>query len=97
MKKDLTTGMRKQVEASKGVRSLVEENSSRKAGRPVSGTPRRKVPGWSFDHEIIEKVKQLAYWDRKPSPTAVAEKFIRDGLEQYEKQKGPLNPIPKEQ
>jgi hypothetical protein len=44
---------------------------------------------------LLEKIKGIAYWDRRKIRSVHTE-AIRLYVEQYEKTKGPIQPIPKE-
>lgn len=44
--------------------------------------------------ELIQKMKDLAYWDRM-NIKEVYEEAINDRIAKYEKKHGPLKPVPK--
>lgn len=83
---------------STGLDSLFPDEPGRK--KPNAGTPKKGThPGESratfiLPEAIIEKVKDLAYWDRLMIKEVVGA-ALRDYLQKYEKKNGAIKPRPK--
>ena len=93
-----------------GLNSLLGENSKEdkvtKVGRPKTqfkeitktsqeGTKENETRAtFIVNEELLEKLKAIAYWDRKLIKEVV-DKALQDAIGKYEEKNGDINPIPK--
>jgi len=90
-----------------GLNSLLGDQPERpKRGRPVTQT--KKITKSSqegtkenetratfiINEELLEKLKAIAYWDRKLIKEVV-DTALQDRVDKYEKKNGDIKPIPK--
>lgn len=89
-----------------GLNSLLGENDKPKRGRPKTSTreitkssqegTKEKETRATFivNEDLLEKLKAIAYWDRKLIKEVVAE-ALEGAVSKYEKKNGAVKPIPK--
>jgi len=89
-----------------GLNSLLGENDKPKRGRPK--TSKKKITKTSqegtkeketratfiVNEELLEKLKAIAYWDRKLIKEVV-DTALQDRVDKYENKNGEIKPIPK--
>lgn len=90
-----------------GLESLLGERAEKpKRGRPVTqtklitkssqeGTKENEVRAtFIVNEDLLEKLKAIAYWDRKLIKEVV-DVSLQDAIDKYEKKNGAIKPIPK--
>ena len=89
-----------------GLSSLLGENDKPKRGRPKTSTrevtkssqegTKEKETRATFivNEELLDKLKAIAYWDRKLIKEVV-DTALQDRVDKYEKKNGDIKPIPK--
>jgi len=89
-----------------GLSSLLGDNEKPKRGRPKTSTreitkssqegTKEKETRATFivNEELLEKLKAIAYWDRKLIKEVV-DTALQDRVDKYEKKNGDIKPIPK--
>jgi hypothetical protein len=90
-----------------GLNSLLGDQPDKpKRGRPVTqtkeitkssqeGTKEKETRAtFIVNEELLEKLKAIAYWDRKLIKEVV-DTALQDAVGKYEKKNGDINPIPK--
>jgi hypothetical protein len=89
-----------------GLNSLLGDNEKPKRGRPKTSTreitkssqegTKEKETRATFivNEELLEKLKAIAYWDRKLIKEVV-NTALQDRVDKYEKKNGDIKPIPK--
>ena len=89
-----------------GLNSLLGDNEKPKRGRPKTSTreitkssqegTKEKETRATFivNEELLEKLKAIAYWDRKLIKEVV-DTALQDRVDKYEKKNGDIKPIPK--
>ena len=89
-----------------GLSSLLGDNEKPKRGRPKTSTreitkssqegTKEKETRATFivNEELLDKLKAIAYWDRKLIKEVV-DKALQDAIGKYEEKNGDINPIPK--
>jgi hypothetical protein len=89
-----------------GLNSLLGDNEKPKRGRPKTSTreitkssqegTKEKETRATFivNEELLEKLKAIAYWDRKLIKEVV-DTALQDRIDKYEKKNGDIKPIPK--
>lgn len=89
-----------------GLNSLLGDNEKPKRGRPKTSTreitkssqegTKEKETRATFivNEELLEKLKAIAYWDRKLIKEVV-DTALQDRVDKYEKKNGEIKPIPK--
>jgi len=89
-----------------GLSSLLGENDKPKRGRPKTSTrevtkssqegTKEKETRATFivNEELLDKLKAIAYWDRKLIKEVV-DTALQDRVDKYEKKNGEIKPIPK--
>jgi hypothetical protein len=90
-----------------GLNSLLGDQPDKpKRGRPVTqtkeitkssqeGTKEKETRAtFIVNEELLEKLKAIAYWDRKLIKEVV-DKALQDAIGKYEEKNGDINPIPK--
>lgn len=88
-----------------GLNSLLGDNDKPKRGRPKTSTKeitkssqegtKEKETRATFivNEELLEKLKAIAYWDRKLIKEVV-DTALQDRVDKYEKKNGVIKPIP---
>jgi hypothetical protein len=89
-----------------GLNSLLGDNEKPKRGRPKTSTreitkssqegTKEKETRATFivNEELLEKLKAIAYWDRKLIKEVV-DTALQDRVDKYKKKNGDIKPIPK--
>jgi len=89
-----------------GLNSLLGDNEKPKRGRPKTSTreitkssqegTKEKETRATFivNEDLLEKLKAIAYWDRKLIKEVV-DTALQDRVDKYEKKNGDIKPIPK--
>ncbi|CAI8328361.1 MAG: Uncharacterised protein [Porticoccaceae bacterium UBA1117] len=89
-----------------GLNSLLGDNEKPKRGRPKTSTreitkssqegTKEKETRATFivNEELLDKLKAIAYWDRKLIKEVV-DTALQDRVNKYEKKNGDIKPIPK--
>jgi len=89
-----------------GLNSLLGDNDKPKRGRPKTSTreitkssqegTKDKETRATFivNEELLEKLKAIAYWDRKLIKEVV-DTALQEAVAKYEKKNGDIKPIPK--
>ena len=89
-----------------GLNSLLGDNEKPKRGRPKTSTreitkssqegTKEKETRATFivNEDLLEKLKAIAYWDRKLIKEVV-DTALQDAVNKYEKKSGDIKPIPK--
>lgn len=89
-----------------GLNSLLGDNEKPKRGRPKTSTKeitkssqegtKEKETRATFivNEELLDKLKAIAYWDRKLIKEVV-DTALQDAVSKYEKKNGDIKPIPK--
>ena len=89
-----------------GLNSLLGDNEKPKRGRPKTSTrevtkssqegTKEKETRATFivNEELLDKLKAIAYWDRKLIKEVV-DTALQDRVDKYEKKNGDIKPIPK--
>lgn len=89
-----------------GLNSLLGDNEKPKRGRPKTSTreitkssqegTKEKETRATFivNEELLEKLKAIAYWDRKLIKEVV-DTALQDRVDKYEKKNGDIKPTPK--
>ncbi len=89
-----------------GLNSLLGDNDKPKRGRPKTSTreitkssqegTKEKETRATFivNEELLEKLKAIAYWDRKLIKEVV-DTALQEAVAKYEKKSGDIKPIPK--
>jgi len=90
-----------------GLNSLLGDQPDKpKRGRPVTqtkeitkssqeGTKEKETRAtFIVNEELLDKLKAIAYWDRKLIKEVV-DKALQDAIGKYEEKNGDINPIPK--
>ena len=89
-----------------GLNSLLGDNDKPKRGRPKTSTreitkssqegTKEKETRATFivNEELLEKLKAIAYWDRKLIKEVV-DTALQEAVAKYEKKSGEIKPIPK--
>jgi len=89
-----------------GLNSLLGDNEKPKRGRPKTSTreitksyqegTKEKETRATFivNEELLDKLKAIAYWDRKLIKEVV-DTALQDAVNKYEKKNGDIKPIPK--
>jgi len=89
-----------------GLNSLLGDNDKPKRGRPKTSTreitkssqegTKEKETRATFivNEELLEKLKAIAYWDRKLIKEVV-DTALQEAVAKYEKKNGDIKPIPK--
>ena len=89
-----------------GLNSLLGDNDKPKRGRPKTSTreitkssqegTKEKETRATFivNEELLEKLKAIAYWDRKLIKEVV-NTALQEAVAKYEKKNGDIKPIPK--
>ena len=89
-----------------GLNSLLGDNDKPKRGRPKTSTreitkssqegTKEKETRATFivNEELLEKLKAIAYWDRKLIKEVV-DTALQEAVAKYEKKNGNIKPIPK--
>lgn len=88
-----------------GLNSLLGDNPKPKRGRPKTSTKeitktsqegtKEKETRATFivNEELLDKLKAIAYWDRKLIKEVV-DTALQDAVSKYEKKNGDIKPIP---
>ena len=88
-----------------GLNSLLGDNDKPKRGRPKTSTKeitkssqegtKEKETRATFivNEELLDKLKAIAYWDRKLIKEVV-DTALQDAVSKYEKKNGVIKPIP---
>ncbi|MBE7635062.1 hypothetical protein [Tenacibaculum finnmarkense] len=89
-----------------GLSSLLGDTEKQKVGRPKTsnkvitkssqkGTKEKETRAtFIVNEDLLEKLKAIAYWDRKLIKEVV-DKSLQDTVDKYEKKNGNIEPIPK--
>lgn len=87
-----TVPIEKQEFKNKLVSKKKEGNHNKLIVKEDGSIHKRKT--YIFDVELIEKIKQIEYWDRRESLTEIVNESLTQTIREYEKKNGPLQPIP---